>query len=125
MREPGEYSEEVYTSKIKVTCDICYEKYVERERVRLEEESNQRAEQLNRARIRENFVVEEARERENNVVDSDIEERESLVPVVEIAETSESRRELADRICSAVLALHKLMQSPLHSHNNVITAYGR
>ncbi len=82
-------------------------------------------ERANRTRIRENLVLEEARERENNVIDSDIEERESLVPVAEIAETSESRSELADRMCAAENEVHKLMKSPLYNLNNVSFGYGR
>ena len=32
MREPEEYSEEVYTYRIKTTCEICIDKQLERER---------------------------------------------------------------------------------------------
>ena len=127
MREPGEYSEEVYTSRIKTTCDICYEKKKERERVKLEERAN-------RTRIRENLVVEAAREREHNVVDSDIEEQESLVPVVEIVDIREARsaavdsfedrRELESRMCAAAFELKKMKESPLYNLNNVSFGYG-
>ncbi len=132
VKEPSEYRENFNTGYVRVNCDSCYEKREARERrareERLEREEQERLreeDRIYRARIRENFPAAEARERENNVVDSDIEERESLIPVVEIVESSESMRELADRICAAENEVHTLMKSPLYNLNNVSFGYGR
>ena len=101
MREPDQYSEETYTYRVKTTCNICIDKQLERDRVR-------ECERADRARIRESLNAAAARERENHVVDSDIEEgEESLVPVVEIVDSFEARRELGSLMAAAE---HELKQ---------------
>ena len=113
MKEPGEYSEEVYSYRVRVICDMCYEKQKEPERVLLEERAH-------RTRIRESLNAAAAREREIHVVDSDIEEgEESLVPVVEIVDSFEARRELGSRMAAAEHELKKMMESPPYNLNNV------
>ncbi len=113
MREPDQYSEETYTYRVKTTCEICIEKKIEKERAK---EYEQRA----RDRIRESLNAAAARERENNVVDSDIEEGgESLVPVVEVVDSFEARRELGSRMAAAEHELKKMMESQPYNLNNV------
>ncbi len=112
MREPDQYSEETYTYRIKTTCEICIDKHLERERVK-------ECERRERMRIRENLAA-AARERENNVVDLDIEEgEESLVPVVEVVDSFEARRELGSRMAEAEHELKIMMESPPYNCNNV------
>ncbi len=119
MREPDQYSEETYTYRIKTTCEICVDKQLEKERAK---EYEQRA----RDRIRESLNAAAARERENHVVDSDIEEGAGIADIRELpnaaVDSFEARRELGSRIAEAENELRLMMEKPPYNCNNVSVA---
>ncbi len=116
MRGPDQFAEEMYTFRVKTTCEICVDKQLEKERAK---EYEQRA----RDRIRESLNAAAARERENHVVDSDIEEGgESLVPVVEVVDSFEARRQLGSLMAEAENELRLMMEKPPYNLNNVSVA---
>ena len=90
---------------------------------KIEKERAKEYEQRARDRIRESLNAAAARERENNVVDSDIEEGgESLVPVVEVVDSFEARRQLGSRMAEAEQELKLMMEKPPYNCNNVSIA---